>query len=98
MNSKIKWSWIVPALLLAYLAVMAWMGRGLLVAHQYLHYFGVIVIGLVIIVLVHVLLRRWEQRKAQLRAEQDEAEYGTYADHPDLADDADVKSNNHNNA
>lgn len=89
MNSnKIKWSVIVPAFLLVYLAVMAWMGRGLLAAHHYLHYFGVIVIGLVIIVLVHVLLKRWEKRKAELRAQEDEAEYGTYADNPDSTPDS----------
>lgn len=79
-NNRIKWSVIVPAFLLVYLAVMAWMGRGLLAVHAYLHYFGVIVIGLIIIVLVHVLLKRWEKRKAELRAQEDEAEYGTYAD------------------
>lgn len=56
---KVKRSTLIPLLLLAYLAVMAYIGRGELADGNYLYYFGIIGITLVIIFLLHkVLLRR----------------------------------------
>ena len=40
---RIKKSAFIPALLLVYLAVMAYMGRDKLIAGNYLEYFGILV-------------------------------------------------------
>ncbi len=63
---------------MAYLAVMAWMGRGQITKPEpdYLQYFGIIGISLVIIVLLYFALRR----KEALRRRREEELYGTYAD------------------
>lgn len=63
---------------MAYLAVMAWMGRGQITKPEpdYLQYFGIIGISLVIIVLLYFALRR----KEALRRRSEEELYGTYAD------------------
>ena len=52
-KSKIKRSVIFPIIMLAYLAAMAWIGRDRLERGEYLYYFGIIGIGLVIIVHWH---------------------------------------------
>ena len=54
-KSKIKRSVIFPIIMLAYLAAMAWIGRDRLERGEYLYYFGIIGIGLVIIVLLTCL-------------------------------------------
>lgn len=54
--------------LVAYLGVMAYLGRDRLTEGDYLHYFGVIGVSLVIILLVFVLLRK----RDKIRAERDE--------------------------
>ncbi len=78
MSNKPKRSTIIPLCLLAYLAVMAWMGRGQITKPEpdYLQYFGIIGISLVIIVLLYFALRR----KEALRRRREEELYGTYAD------------------
>ncbi len=76
MSNKLKRSTVIPLCMLAYLAVMAWLGRGRLAAGDYLYYFGVIGISLVIIVLLYFALRR----KETLRQRREEELYGTYAD------------------
>lgn len=53
---------IIPVILLIYLAVMAWIGRGELLAGHYLYYFGIIVLTLICITLLHLFLRRRENR------------------------------------
>ena len=54
---------------------MAWRER--LVDGDYLHYYGVIGVGLVIIVALHFVLKKKEYYRQKRR---EEAEYGTYAD------------------
>lgn len=76
MSNKPKRSTVIPLCMLAYLAVMAWLGRSRLAAGDYLYYFGVIGISLVIIVLLYFALRR----KETLRQRREEELYGTYAD------------------
>lgn len=63
---------------MAYLCVMAWVGRGQITKAEpdYLQYFGIIGISLLIIVLLHFALRR----KETLRQRREEELYGTYAD------------------
>lgn len=57
---KIKRSTYVPILLLAYLCVMAYIGRGEFIAGNYLYYFGIIGITLVLIVTLHFVLKKRE--------------------------------------
>lgn len=65
---------LLPLALLAYLCVMAYMGRGSLMAGEYLYYFGVIGISLVIIALIYILLRK----RDQIRADRDKKIRKTY--------------------
>lgn len=74
-KSKIKRSIIFPVIMLAYLAVMAWVGRDRLDRGEYLYYFGIIGVGLVIIVLLYFSLRKKEQLQQRREEEQ---QYGTY--------------------
>lgn len=53
-----KPSTYIPLLLLAYLAVMAYIGRGELLKGHYLYYFGLIALTLAIIFLLHRFLKR----------------------------------------
>lgn len=52
-----KSTWL-PALLLVYLAVMSWIGRGELAAGHTLYYFGIIGLTLLCIITLHFFLRR----------------------------------------
>lgn len=61
MSTKIKRSTFLPIILLVYLGVMAYIGRGELAAGNYLYYFGIIGITLVCIVLLHFFLRKREK-------------------------------------
>lgn len=77
MKNKIKMSVLVPILLFLYLCLMAWMGRERLADGDYLHYFGVIGVGIVIIVALHFVLKKKEYYRERRR---EEAQYGTYED------------------
>ena len=77
MKNKIKMSVLVPILLFLYLCLMAWMGRERLADGDYLHYFGVIGVGIVIIVALHFVLKKKEYYREKRR---EEAQYGTYED------------------
>ena len=59
-------TWI-PALLLIYLAVMSYIGRGELAAGNYLYYFGLICLTLLCILLLHLHLRRVARQKDDRR-------------------------------
>lgn len=67
-------STLVPIALLAYLGVMAYVGRDRLADGEYLYYFGVIGVSLIIIALVYIVLRK----KEKIRAERDEKLKKTY--------------------
>lgn len=60
-----KRSTVIPLLLLVYLAVMSYIGRGEFFAGNYLYYFGIIGITLVAIVLLHFTLKRRERNRRQ---------------------------------
>lgn len=53
-----KRSTLTPLILLAYLAVMAYTGRGELYQGHYLFYFGIIGATLIVILLLHIFLKR----------------------------------------
>jgi tetrahydromethanopterin S-methyltransferase subunit E len=74
-KSKIKKSVVFPLVMLAYLAVIAWIGRDRLDRGEYLYYFGIIGVGLVIILLLYFSLRKKEQLQQRREEEQ---QYGTY--------------------
>ena len=75
-KSKIKRSVVFPLIMLAYLGVMAWIGRDRLEKGEYLYYFGIIGVSLLIIVLLYFSLRK----KEQLRDRREQEQYGTYTD------------------
>ena len=71
---RIKKSVFIPALLLIYLAVMAYMGREKLFAGNYLEYFGILVVTLVCIVILFFTLRKQEEVRERRRREAEERE------------------------
>ena len=79
-NKKIKRSVIFPIIMLIYLGAMAWIGRDRLARGEYLYYFGIIGISLLIIVLLYFSLRKKEQLRDRREQEQEQAQYTTYAD------------------
>ncbi len=58
-------STIIPMLLLVYLAVMAYIGRGELLAGNYLYYFGIIGVTLACILALHLVLKRREKMRGK---------------------------------
>ena len=92
-NKKIKRSVIFPIIMLIYLGAMAWIGRDRLARGEYLYYFGIIGISLLIIVLLYFSLRKKEQLRDRREQEQEQAQYGTYdsADSLDSPDSLVVK-------
>ena len=58
-------STIIPLLLLAYLGVMAYIGRGELRAGNYLYYFGIIGATLACILALHLVLKRREKMRGK---------------------------------
>lgn len=53
----------IPAILLIYLCVMAYIGRFELIAGHYIYYFGLISISLVCIAALHLFLKRRERNR-----------------------------------
>lgn len=68
---KLKRSTVIPLLLLVYLAVMSYIGRGELAQGHYLYYFSIIGLTLAAIVGVHFSLKRRERLREK---RQDESE------------------------
>lgn len=68
-------STLLPAALLVYLAVMAYLGYPHLQAGETLFYFGVIGSSLVIIALLFIILRK----RDKIRQQRDEELYSTYS-------------------
>lgn len=67
MASKIRRSTILPIILLIYLGVMAYIGRGELVAGHYLYYFGIIGASLLCIILLRIFLKKRERMVSSRR-------------------------------
>ena len=81
-KSKFKRSVVFPVIMLAYLAIMAWIGRDRLERGEYLYYFGVIGVGIIIIILLYFSLRKKEQLQQRREQELEDNQYGTYASNP----------------
>lgn len=64
MKKGIKRSTFLPVILLGYLGVMAYIGRGELKAGHYAYYFTVIGLTLVFIALLHFFLKKRERMQA----------------------------------
>lgn len=62
---RIPRSTLIPLLLLVYLAVMAYIGRGEFQRGNYLYYFGIIGATLVCIVLLHFVMKRRERLRRE---------------------------------
>lgn len=58
-----KPSTYIPLLLLAYLGVMAYIGRGELRQGHYVYYFGLIALTLAIILALRIFLKRKEKNR-----------------------------------
>ncbi|MDE6652555.1 MAG: hypothetical protein K2K08_09185 [Paramuribaculum sp.] len=66
-----KRSVVIPLILLVYLAVMSYLGRGELLAGHYLFYFGIIGATLLIIWLLHINLKMREKKREESRKNKD---------------------------
>lgn len=77
MNKRLCFSIILPVLLLAFLAVKAYVGLDLLRAGHSLHYYCTLAGGLVLIALIYWRLRKKEMA-ARAKTDDDEAQYGPY--------------------
>lgn len=62
---KMKKSTYIPLLLLIYLAVMSYIGRGEFYAGNYLYYFGIIGATLVCIVLLHFFMKKRDRLRKE---------------------------------
>lgn len=91
---SVKWSTALPLILLAYLGFMAYIGYPHLLAGEYLFYFGIVGISLVIILALHIVLRKKEQRRQ--RASEDI--YATYAEVDDKTAKHENPGGDHGNA
>lgn len=56
---------VIPAVLLVYLGIMAYIGRGEFQAGHYLYYFGIIGATLACIIALRFFLRRRERLRAE---------------------------------
>ncbi|MDE6191628.1 MAG: hypothetical protein K2G47_08425 [Muribaculum sp.] len=63
-----KKSTYIPLILLVYLGVMSYIGRGEFLAGNYLYYFGIIGITLLCIILLHFFMKK----RDKLRREREE--------------------------
>lgn len=73
---------IIPLLMLCYLAVMAYVARQRLADGEYLYYFGVIGISLLIIIALYFSLKK----KEKYRQQHEESMYGQYGEEQKASD------------
>ena len=71
---RFKKSIFIPAVLLIYLAVMAYMGRDKFIAGNYLEYFGILVVTLLCIAILFFTLRKQEEIRERRRKELNDQE------------------------
>lgn len=68
---KFRLSTLIPVILLIYLGVMSYIGFPEFENGNYLYYFGVIGITLVIIVILHFYLKRREELRRNRQSQRD---------------------------
>lgn len=73
-------SLLLPLVLLAYLAVMAWVGRGNLTNGNSTQYFITLGVSLAVVAALHFALRRKEKLQRQRQQEAEQNAYGHYDD------------------
>lgn len=64
-----KKSTIIPLALLAYLGVMAYVGLPIYREGRYLYYFGIVGVSLLVILLLHLSLKRKERLQREREAD-----------------------------
>lgn len=69
---------IIPLLLIIYLAVMAYFGRGMLLSGNYWEYFSIIGITLLIIFVLRWALKRRKKMREERQKKQDASERRTF--------------------
>ena len=69
---------IIPLLLIIYLAVMAYFGRGMLLSGNYWEYFSIIGITLLIIFVLRWALKHREKMREERQKKQDASERRTF--------------------
>lgn len=74
MTVKLRRSTVIPLILLVYLGVMSYIGRGELLAGRYFYYFGIIGATLVVIWLLHLSLRRRERLRRERENDMNQSE------------------------
>ncbi|MCF0204815.1 MAG: hypothetical protein HUK12_05925 [Muribaculaceae bacterium] len=72
-----KKSVVIPIALLVYLAAIAWISRDRFYAGEYLHYFGVLGVSLLIIIALHFVFKKKERLKEERERDLEET-YSTY--------------------
>ncbi|MBR6757505.1 MAG: hypothetical protein IKM35_03420 [Bacteroidaceae bacterium] len=65
----LKKSIFIPSILLIYLGVMAYMGRDQLLSGNYWEFFGILIVTLLCIIMLHITLRKQEKIRERRRAE-----------------------------
>ena len=65
LSMKIRKSIVIPICLFIYLMEMAYIGRHILYAGDYLQYFGIIAATIVVIVLLHFSLKKKERLREE---------------------------------
>lgn len=75
-----RWSIILPAAMLIYLVVMAYVGWDVYRAGNYTRYFGIIGIGLFIIIYLFYRLRTREKARNSQEDDDETTRYGTYGE------------------
>ena len=71
---RFRKSTFIPAVLLIYLAVMAYMGRDKFIAGNYIEYFGILVVTLLCIAILFFTLRKQEEIRERRRKELNDQE------------------------
>lgn len=90
-RKRIPRSTLIPALLVIYLAVMAWIGWPEYAAGRTsaLYYFGIICATLAVIVLLHFNLKKRDKLRAEREADIRHAQDARDAEKPDRSDKSD---------
>ncbi len=76
----LKKSIFIPSLLLIYLGVMAYMGRDKFLSGNYLEFFGILIVTLLCIILLHITLRKQEKIRERRRAELEQSDIDNNAE------------------
>lgn len=74
---RFRRSTMLPLALFAYLCFMAYLGRGYFFSGEYLYYFGILGVSIIVLILLHFSLKR---KEAMQEKRNNTEQYGTDAD------------------